>query len=178
MFCKKCGASNRPDALYCHACGNLDLTPEPPARRTGGPGAIWNPNAAANWSLVFTPAFGSYLQMRNWDALQEPAKARAARGWFVASLCVLFGNLFIGMLLGDAAKADSVTRLMLFVFLLAWYFASGRAQGKYVKAKFGKNYARRPWGRALLFAVVGVVAYFVIAIAVGILVGLATKLFH
>ena len=34
---------------------------------------IWNPNAAANWSLIFTPAFGAYIQMLNWQRLgQEP----------------------------------------------------------------------------------------------------------
>ena len=27
--------------------------------------ALWNPNAAANWSLLFSPAFGAWLHMKN-----------------------------------------------------------------------------------------------------------------
>lgn len=174
MYCKKCGAANRPDALYCHACGHLDLTPHAPARPEAAEGAIWNPNAAANWSLIFTPAFGSYLQMRNWHALQEPEKARSARAWFNTSLFILFANLFVGMAMGDAKLADGFSRLVLFGYLFTWYFLSGRAQGRYVKEKFGKDYPRRPWGRALLYAVGAVLAYFAIAIAVGFIVGLAS----
>ena len=31
--------------------------------------ALWNPNAAASWSLLFSPAFGAFLHMKNWQAL-------------------------------------------------------------------------------------------------------------
>ena len=40
--------------------------------------AIWNPSAAAIWSLVFTPAFGVFIHMLNWQApgqLQQAARA-------------------------------------------------------------------------------------------------------
>ena len=46
--------------------------------------ALWNPNAAANWCLLFTAAFGAYLHMRNWQALGQPDRARASRNWMIA----------------------------------------------------------------------------------------------
>jgi hypothetical protein len=41
--------------------------------------ALWNPNAAANWSLLFSPMFGAWLHMKNWAALGEPERAAARR---------------------------------------------------------------------------------------------------
>jgi hypothetical protein len=52
---------------------------------------IWNPNSAANWSLLFTPAFGAFLHMKNWEALGEPAKASSAKLWATTTLVVLVG---------------------------------------------------------------------------------------
>jgi hypothetical protein len=53
------------------------------------PPRLWNPNAAANWSLLFGPAFGAFLHMKNWQALEEPAKASAAKVWFLLTIVVL-----------------------------------------------------------------------------------------
>jgi hypothetical protein len=52
-------------------------------------GAIWNPAAAARWSLLFTPAFGAFIHMRNWQTLEQPERAASARRWFLASLALL-----------------------------------------------------------------------------------------
>lgn len=41
--------------------------------------ALWNPNAAGLWSLLFTPIFGSIIHMKNWNALGQPEKARASK---------------------------------------------------------------------------------------------------
>lgn len=30
---------------------------------------LWNPNAAVNWSVLFTPIFGAWIQAKNWKAL-------------------------------------------------------------------------------------------------------------
>jgi hypothetical protein len=51
--------------------------------------ALWNPNAAASWSVLFSPAFGAFLHMKNWQALGEPAKASAAKIWAIATLLVM-----------------------------------------------------------------------------------------
>lgn len=47
------------------------MTATPAPTREAAAIALWNPNAAANWSLLFTPLFGAYLHMLNWRSLGE-----------------------------------------------------------------------------------------------------------
>jgi hypothetical protein len=51
--------------------------------RDGVSPAIWNPNSAANWSLIFSPALG------------EPAKASVAKIWVLVTLLVLVGTTVV-----------------------------------------------------------------------------------
>jgi hypothetical protein len=58
------------------ACKARTATPEPNSR----PPALWNPNAAAGWSLLFTPAFGAFLHARNgtrWGVIARPKPTRS-----------------------------------------------------------------------------------------------------
>jgi hypothetical protein len=121
--------------------------------------AIWNPDAAANWSLVFTPAFGAYIQMRNWKALGEPGKADSARKWFYASLGMLVMHMLAGALNARLNNESSVMHWIGLWFLMLWYFASARPQAKVVKARFGAGYPRKPWDQAMLGAVIAGTAY-------------------
>ena len=130
-------------------------------------GAIWNPNATTLWSLPFTPAFGSYLQMLNWRTLGEHVKASSAQSWFYASLLILFISFLMGMFVSDAEVLYSIIWWLSILYLIAWYFAAGRSQVKYVKAKFGKNYPKKPWGQALLIAVGALIGCWVVAFALG-----------
>jgi hypothetical protein len=145
--------------------------PEPPRNepplKGDETGAIWNPNAAANWSLPFTPAFGSYLQMLNWKTLDEPAKASSAQSWFYASLLMMFIYFVIGMFIGDPEARYPIIWWLSFLYLITWYFAAGRSQGKYVKAKFGTSYPKKPWGQALLMAVGALIGCWVVAFVLG-----------
>lgn len=114
--------------------------------------AIWDPNSTVNWSFVLTPVFGSYLQMLNWQALDEPEKAASSQKWFYASLgMVAFGliMLFLSLLLKDAGPREMAAGLGL-IYIFAWYFFSARPQAKYVKERFGSHYARKSWSQALL----------------------------
>ena len=105
MFCPQCGSESQPAAQFCQKCGNALSTAaensNANAHSQAGQAAIWNPNAAVNWSLVFTPAFGAYLQMLNWRALGESDKAKSAENWFHAGVGVLFVYLLIGAVIGD-----------------------------------------------------------------------------
>lgn len=168
MFCSKCGAEMEADARFCQGCG--DAAGE---RASAAPAAapIWNPYATANWSLLFSPAFGSYLQMLNWRALGETEKADSARNWFYASLAMLLVYAVVGALLADPQRSKAAAQMLGFIYLLVWYFAAGRSQAKYVKAKFGADYSRRPWGKALLIAVGAFVGYFIVAVIVGVVIG-------
>jgi len=136
---------------------------------------IWNPNAAANWSLIFSPAFGAFLQMRNWRALGEDAKAASAKGWFIASLAVLAVYIVLGLAVRDPRAADGASRTLALVYLIVWYFSAGRSQAKYVKEKFGAAYPRRGWAKPLLIGVLAFVGYVALAFVIGILVGVARR---
>jgi len=170
MFCSKCGSALAAGAGFCSKCGKpmastADSTEDFADTEAAVDTALWNPNAAANWSLLFSPAFGAFLQMRNWRALGEPQKAAASQAWFYAGL----GYLTLAMLSGvstDSKAIDGTIRALGIGLLIAWYFSSGRVQAKYVKAKFGSDYLHKPWGKVLLLAFGVMFGYFVLAMIV------------
>lgn len=175
MFCSQCGSENQPAARFCQKCGStLSSAPAQEAPSIQPQAAIWNPNAAVNWSLVFTPAFGAYLQMLNWRALGETRKAALSQNWFYASLGMFAVYILVGIFIRDSKAAEGSAHALGFLFLLVWYFSTGRAQGKYVKQKFGKIYAKKPWGKALLVGVGALIGYFVAAMVVGLIFGLVS----
>jgi hypothetical protein len=130
--------------------------------------AIWNPNSAANWSLVFTPAFGAYLHMKNWEALGEPAKASSAKVWVLVTLLILVGTTVAAAFLPNPRLLDGVPRNAGFVLLLSWYFSSGRGQAEYVKSRYGKDYPRRSWGKPLLLACLALVGFIVFIVVLSV----------
>lgn len=179
MFCSKCGTSLLSGSRFCSKCGQPASSPAigsivSPQVETKESGAIWNPNAASNWSLVFSPAFGSYLHALNWRTLGEPEKEKSAMGWFYFSLVMLLLYVFMGLFMVDPEKADGASRGLGFIYLIVWYFSVGRAQAKYVKAKFGSTYPRRPWGKPLLIGVAAFIGFIVAAGIVGAVVGVAS----
>jgi hypothetical protein len=132
--------------------------------------SIWNPNAAANWSLIFTPAFGAYIQMLNWRHLGDEDQAAKSRQWFWASLVMLAVFVLAPSLMPEKS-ADGAVRGLGLVFLLSWYFSNAKVQAKHVKSIYGNAYPRRGWGKPLGFAVLAVFAYFVVVVLVGVLLG-------
>lgn len=126
--------------------------------------AIWNPNAAANWSLLFTPAFGALIHMKNWRALGEPARAATAKVWVIVSFVFLALVVLLGVVAPDSKPIDAASRGGGLILLIAWYAGSGREQARYVKSRFGNGYVRRGWGRPLMIAFAALVALFVIGI--------------
>ncbi len=105
---------------------------------------LWNPNAAANWSILFTPIFGAWLHSKNWKELGDEGKAKKSMYWAYAGFLVLFLSLFISKLS--------------FVFLLAWYFAAARKQVKYIKKELGDEYERKAWKKPLKIGAVWLIS--------------------
>lgn len=70
---------------------------------------IWNPSTVASLSFIFTPAFGSYLQASNWNALGQPERASASKAWFYVSLCFLI-VVAAAVCFGDKVGGDTDTR--------------------------------------------------------------------
>jgi hypothetical protein len=142
----------------------------------GGPApALWNPNAAANWSLLFTPAFGAYLHMLNWREIGQPERASASKVWFVVSLALLAISLLIGLLASDERGAGGGGRGIALIFLIVWYFASARGQARYVKERWGSDYPRRGWGKPLLIAIAAYAAFIALAFAAGLMLAGALR---
>jgi hypothetical protein len=126
------------------------------------PSAIWNPAAAACWSIVFTPAFGAYIVMRNWEALGDTRQATIARKWYCLSL-----GLLVVQLLATAidSRLNSESTLMPWIglfYLLAWSLGAALPQVLAVRSRVGNGYERKPWDAALMAAVIAGIAYFAV----------------
>ncbi len=126
--------------------GHNYMTTPPPSN---SPPALWNPNAAACWSLLLTPAFGAFLHARNAESLGRTDEAKANRVWFYASLAYL-GFVLVSILI--PAIPDALFSAAAIGLLLGWYFSLGKKQIKYVQDTFQDRYQRKPWAKPLLVA--------------------------
>lgn len=114
---------------------------------------LWNPTAAALWSLLLTPAFGAWIVKRNWERLGETAKARQARLWFAGmfvTVLALYCAAAAGALLGrEDLEAPWWASLILFG---VWCALSAYPQIRHVDDHQGESYARRSWAAPILVA--------------------------
>jgi hypothetical protein len=110
---------------------------------------LWNPNAAVNWSLLFSPVFGSYLQYQNWRALGEKDKADTTLIWFIFSWLALTTQ--VAGLLGLVPTEFSLPAV--FIYYVIWFFLDGRKQNAYLKVKYENMYAKKSWKVPLLIAI-------------------------
>jgi hypothetical protein len=136
------------------------------------PVALWNPNAAAGWSILFTPLFGAYLHMLNWRALGDTEQEQASLRWVYAGVLFIVALLLIDGTALDHTKGDALTRTIEFFFLVAWYFMSAHAQAKAVKSRFGAGYAHKSWRTPLLAALAGFGLYVAVTIAIAAAIGI------
>ena len=127
---------------------------------------LWNPNAAANWCLLFSPMFGAWIQMKNWTALGQTQRAASSRTWLIISTIVVAGSVLLDLLL-PRSTLSALTTPIAFLTLIVWYFASGRPHAKWVDQRFGADYPRRGWMQPLLWGLCG----YVVVIAAGAIVG-------
>lgn len=127
--------------------------------------ALWNPNAAANWCLMFSPIFGAWLHMKNWQALEQYDKARKAQTWLILSAIVMavvvFGGLFVPLI-------DVLGRLAILVLLISWYFAAAKEQMRYVQANFGASYPRKGWAKPLGLAILAVFGLIFVSVMIAL----------
>lgn len=180
MFCTQCGSALPADSRFCPKCGHPTVMagsaatapdsfrPAPTANTTRATSpALWNPNAAGCWSILFSPAFGAYLHMRNWQALGESQRAETTKKWFYAALVMLGVYIVLAVITANNKSADGFLNVIGFVFLLTWYFSDGNKQAPYVKARFGAVYLRRGWGKPILIGLGCVIVYVAVAAIIG-----------
>lgn len=129
---------------------------------------LWNPNAAANWSLLFTPVFGALVQMKNWQALEEPGEATTARNWAILTVVVMIALPIADLFLVSSRSTLRLPQSLGWIPLIAWYFAHGRSQIRYVKERFGNDYPRRNLAVPLLVAFATILGVVGLLMAVGI----------
>jgi hypothetical protein len=120
--------------------------------------ALWNPDAAGAWSLVFSPIFGSALVLKNWQTLGQGLEVKLAWMWLAASILLLIIASFVPGL-----------SLLNFLYIIVWYFAWQKKQTDYVKKRWGKDYIRKGWAIPLLCALAGLVVFSVVIFFVEIL---------
>ena len=136
------------------------------------PPALWNPNAAACWCLLFSPAFGAYLHARNAEAMGRLEEAKANRMWFKISL-VFFGLVVLSAFF--PAIPDFAFKPASLGLLFGWYFSTGKPQIQHVKETYNGQYPRKPWMKVMLIAL-GCAIVYTLAVTLAIL--LADAIHH
>jgi len=125
----------------------------PEVKRPDAP-ELWNPNAAANWSLLFTPIFGAWLHARNWEVLGRPKDANRSMLWVYGGILFLLGTTF-------APIPDAWIRVLMVAWLALWYFGFAKAQMKHVEAMQlnGATYEKKAWLKPLVAAAVALLIF-------------------
>jgi hypothetical protein len=136
--------------------------------------ALWNPNAAASWSLLFSPVFGAFLHMRNWEALGEAEKAAQSKGWMIGSIAFILLVSVGPILLPQVAILETLGNASGIALLVAWYYAIGKSQNTFVVERFGKTYPRRGWTKPLLAAFGAIAAFFALIFFAAFIVGVVS----
>jgi len=139
--------------------------------------ALWNPNAAALWSVIFTPLFGAYLHALNWRALGDKEREEESMTWvFGAGALVLLMILIEVVTPPGYSQGDRISHALEFAFLIAWYFTSARTQARLVKEKYGKSFPRKSWRKPLLMGLAGFGIYILLMIAIAAELGIRSFL--
>lgn len=116
-----------------------------PAPSSFAPPKLWNPTSAILWSLLFSPAFGAYLQMKNWQALNNTSEANASKIWFYLSLTLtIFGSL-----VPSSEFPISYNLLFSSIYFGIWIYTSAQHQRVYVNYHYAQRYAHKPWTKVL-----------------------------
>lgn len=121
---------------------------------------LWNPNAAANWCLLLSVAFGTFLHMKNWQALGEHKRAASAKIWVIISCVLLLVFALESAFFPENKGIGVLFQGLLFILLLSWYFGSARAQAKFVKERFGDSYPRKGWIKPIFIGLITIFGVF------------------
>lgn len=129
-------------------------------QETGTAPSLWNPNALANWSLLLSPLFGSYLVAENYKAMEKISDAKKAMEWFFIGIAILLSTFLLAPF-----GLFGVSILIYVGYLFSWYFMSARKQNSSVLSQYGKNYDRQPWGKVLAIGIAANVMWQIIVSA-------------
>lgn len=148
---------------YTPPKANVDDVEVAPVANEAPP--LWNPSAAARWSLLLSPIFGAMLHMKNWQAMGETEKAAQSKRWVFGSVGFFVLLLAARTVLPDAKEIDLLFLGAGLGMLIAWYSLSARDQVRFITRRFGSNYPKRGWGRPLLYAPLAFFAFIAVVFA-------------
>jgi len=116
---------------------------------------LWNPQAVAFWSILFSPIFGAYIFAKNWTELGKPDEARQSMMWVYGGIIwTVVVGIFVGIF---SIKLFITMRLFEPLLLFTWIVMNGQKQLKYVRE--GISYERQSWGMVLPLGLCTGVAY-------------------
>lgn len=109
---------------------------------------LYNPNAAALWSILFTP-FGAWIHAKNWEAVGEDELAKQNYVFAIAMLATVIILTVLEMLTGIGLPIPHLA------LLLIWYFQFGKKQVTLFKEELGNDYEKASLVKPVLIGVVG-----------------------
>jgi hypothetical protein len=143
--------------------------PPPPVAFPGGSPegiALWNPKAAAAWSLLFSPMFGAFLHARNWRQLGDFKRASANMIWFYA--LGVYMIVILAVTLTTSINTAATNSLGVVIFAI-WFWLQGKPQIDHVNAAFPNGYRKKSLAPPLLIAFAALGLFFVtIVVAVAV----------
>lgn len=123
---------------------------------------LYNPNAAALWSILFTP-FGAWIHAKNWEAIGEEQLAKQNYWYVIAVFAFIFGTTLLEMTTGFALPSTGVS----IGLLLGWYFSLGKKQIALFKEELGTDYEKKSLVVPVLAGVFGGMVA-VVAVLIGL----------
>lgn len=138
--------------------GDEDPALEPPPASTHT--ALWNPDFAALFALLFTPVFGAVLHLVNARALGDRALVARAQAWLGLSLLATVATFWLLREHEWTSGRPFEVSSLLVPFTAVWYLAAAHAQSRHVARAFGTRYVH-------LSVLHAVVIAFVLMLAVG-----------
>jgi hypothetical protein len=121
---------------------------------------LWNPNAAACWSIIFTPIFGAWVHARNWKTLKKTQEEKWSMMFVYGLICL---NTFIVVYTLFISEPKTGSGSLSIGLLLTWYFSLGKQQVNYLKDNIS-NYEKKSWLKPLLLGVSGYIISFIVVI--------------
>lgn len=134
------------------------------ATSDGAP-ALWSPGVTAVLSFFLSPVFGGIINMKNWQAMGEPDRARESKIWAIGT--VVFYALLIAaeVWLPETTAKSWLSRLAGLAFFITWYMMSCTEQKEVIMYRYGTAFPKRGWTIPVLAAFGAYIGFVVAGIA-------------
>lgn len=124
---------------------------------------LWDAREIAWFSLLLTPVFGFYYQMKNWQMIENKEQIKLSQLWLKISLGYVALSLLLALVL-PTQMGLAVIKVMFLMYIFVWYFSNAKTQIEYIKKNIPPNYKRHLWGIWVYPAMAGVAAFIVLSI--------------